>query len=196
MPADCGNSDMTKQHNITSNIKRSEEMKVLRNGETIEQLTEMILPMYVHAKYKLMWNSIEITFEQLGSLTTLNNDFKTVATIDYIVKSLSEEERQTFELLTYIEPFNARELDYLSPQPNENSIALKFISKGKGFDAAYLNEKLTPTFPGKKSIPKKTYKSLLESLGYGLSDVQRQVAAGELFLGDMLTNADMKQKIE
>lgn len=46
-------------------------------------------------------------------------------------------------------------------------------------------------FPGKKSIPKKTYKSLLESLESGLIEVQRQVAEGELFLEDILTNTNM-----
>lgn len=126
-------------------------MKLLRNGETVEQPIELILPMYVHHKYKLMWNSIEMTFE----------------------------------LLTYIEPFNARDIDIFNLQPNENSVALKFISKGKGYDAAYLNEKLAPMYPGKKSIPKKTYKSLLESLENGLIEIQRQVTARELFLEDM-----------
>lgn len=161
-------------------------MKLLRNGETIEQPIEMILPMYVHAKYKLMWSSIEMTFEQLDSLITLKNEFKTVATIDFIVNKLSDVEKETFNRLTHIEPFNARELDYLNPQPNENSTALKFISKQKGYDAAYLNEKLAPMFPGKKSIPKTIYKSLLESLESGLVEIRRQVTEGELFLEDML----------
>lgn len=39
---------------------------------------------------------------------------------------------------------------------------------------------------GKKSIPKKVYKSLLESLENGLVEVQRQITEGELFLEDML----------
>lgn len=161
-------------------------MKLLKNGETVDQPIELILPMYVHHKYKLMWNSIEMNFEQLDNLTSFSNEFKTVATLDYIVKSLSEDEKKTFELLTYIEPFNARDVDIFNLQPNENSTSLKFISKGKGFDAAYLNEKLAPMIPGKKSIPKKIYKSLLESLESRLVEVQRQVTAGELFLEDML----------
>lgn len=161
-------------------------MKLLRNGETVEQPIEVILPMYVHHKYKLMWNNIEMTFEQLDNLKSFINEFKTVAAIDYIVRSLSEYERNTFELLTHIEPFSAREIDILNLQPNENSQALKFISKGKGFDAAYLKEKLAPMYPGKRAISKKTYNSLLESLENGLVEVQRQVTAGELFLEDML----------
>ncbi|UDM73279.1 hypothetical protein [Vagococcus fluvialis] len=161
-------------------------MKLLRNGETVEQPIELILPMYVHHKYKLMWNDIEMTFEQLDNLKSLINEFKTVAAIDYIVRNLSEDERKTFELLTHIKPFNAREIDIFNLQPNENSVALKFISKGKGFDSAYLNEKLASMYPGKKSIPKKAYKSLLESLENGLIKVQRQVTVRELFLEDML----------
>lgn len=153
-------------------------MKLLRNGETIEQPIEMILPIYVHAKYKLMWNSIEMTFEQLDSLTTLYNEFKTVATIDFIVSKLSDVEKETFNRLTHIEPFNVRELDYLNPQPNENSTALKFISKQKGYDTAYLKEKLLPMFPGKKSISKKGFNSLLQSLENGLSEIQRKVTKG------------------
>ncbi|MDR2277046.1 MAG: hypothetical protein LBE23_04255, partial [Vagococcus sp.] len=149
-------------------------MKLLRNGETVEYPIELILPMYVHHKYKLMWNSIEMNFEQLDNLTSFSNEFKTVARLDYIVKSLPEDERKTFELLTYIEPFNARDIDIFNLQPNENRTVLKFISKGKGFDAAYLNEKLAPMYLGKKSIPKKVYKSLLESLENGLVEVQRQ----------------------
>lgn len=161
-------------------------MKLLRNGEIVEQPIELILPMYVHHKYKLMWNIIEMKFEQLDNLKSFSNEFKTVTTLDYIVKSLSEDERKPFELLTYIESFNAREMDIFNLQPNENSISLKFISKGKGFDVAYLNEKLAPMYPGKKSMPKKVYKSLLESLENGLVEVQRQVTEGELFLEDML----------
>lgn len=161
-------------------------MKLLRNGETVEQPIELIFPMYVHHKYKLMWNSIEMKYEQLDNLKSFSNEFVTVTALGYIVIKLSEDERKTFELLTYIKPFNAREIDVFNPKPNENSAALKFISKGKGFDAAYLNEKLAPMYPGKKSIPKKTYKSLLESLENGLVEVQRQVTEGELFLEDML----------
>ncbi len=161
-------------------------MKLLKNGDTVEQPIELILPMYVRHKYKLMWNSIEMNFEQLNNLKSFSNEFKTVATLDYIVRSLSEDERKTFELLTYIEPFNARDVDIFNLQPNENSTALKFISKGKGFDAAYLKEKLAPMYPGKRAVSKKTYNSLLESLENGVIEVQRQVTAGELFLEDML----------
>lgn len=111
-------------------------MKLLRNVETVEQPIELILPMYVHHKYKLTWNSIEMNFE----------------------------------LLIYIEPFNARDIDIFNLQPNE---------------------KLASIYPGKKSILKKTYKGLLESLESGLIELQRQVAEGELFLEEILTNANM-----
>lgn len=56
-----------------------------------------------------------------------NFGFKVLIVIDsnneigYIVKSLSEDERKTFELLTHIEPFNSKKFDLLNHQPNENS---------------------------------------------------------------------------
>jgi len=135
-----------------------------------------------------MWNNIEMTFEQLYNLKSFRNELKTVTALtpDYIVRNLSEDKRKTFELLTCIEPFKAVDIDTFNLQPNENSTALKFISKGKGFDAAYLNEKLAPMYTSKKSIPKITFKSLLDSLENGLIEVQRQVTASELFHEEML----------
>lgn len=67
-----------------------------------------------------------------------------------------------------------------------NKSVIEFFKNYQPFDAAYLNEKLAPMFPGKKSIPKKSYKSLLESLENGLIEVQRQVTEGELFLEEVL----------
>ncbi|MDT2823211.1 hypothetical protein [Vagococcus lutrae] len=162
-------------------------MKLLRIGETVEQSIELILPIYVHHQYKLMSDNIEMTFEQLDNLKSFSNELKTVTTLtlDYIVRNLSED-KKTFELLTCIEPFNAVDIDTFNLQPKENSTALKFISKGKGFDAAYLNEKLAPMYTSKKSIPKITFKSLLDSLENGLIEVQRQVTASELFHEEML----------
>ncbi|NKC68981.1 hypothetical protein [Vagococcus fluvialis] len=164
-------------------------MKVLIGNEKVEKPIELILPMYVHHRYKLMWFDIDLTVERYESLKSNLNEFKTVVTLDYIVNNLSEDDRKIFELLTCIEPFNPREFDLFDRRPNENSIALKFISKGKGYDNTYINEKLSPMYPGKKSIPKKGYKSLLESLENGIEEVQKQVGCGELFLEDMLTIA-------
>ncbi|MFW7409167.1 hypothetical protein ACODG4_04315 [Vagococcus fluvialis] len=161
-------------------------MKVLIGNEEVEKPIELILPMYVHHKYKLMWLDIDLTIERYKSLESNLNEFKTVATLDYIVKSLSEDERKIFELLTCIEPFNPREFDLFDRRPNENSIALKFISKGKGYDNAYINEKLAPIYPGKKSIPKKGYKSLLESLESEIEEIQKKLKTGDLPLEKML----------
>lgn len=161
-------------------------MKVLIGNEKVEKPIELILPMYVHHKYKLMWLDIKLTMEQYESLESNQNEFKTVVLIDYIVKSLSEDERKNFELLTSIKPFNSREYNLLDHQPNENSIALKFISKGKGYDNTYINEKLAPMFPGKKSIPKKGYKGLLESLESGIEETQKKLKTGDLTLEKML----------
>lgn len=180
-------------------------IQLMQNGEPIEVPVEMIIPRYMIAKKQLPLKT-EMTVEwykklenfQLSNaehykkkmkLVELNN-FKIVVVLDYVLKELSEEERETFERLTYIPPLRELviDLENLSDVTGTN-VAHKCTDKYKGFPDPYLKEKLLPMFPGRKSIKKDIYKSLCFGLDKGIEEVQKQVGCGELFLEDMLTIA-------
>ena len=178
-----------------------------QNGEPIEVPVEMIIPRYLIAKKQLSFKN-EMTVERLKELENFQlsnaeyyekkmklvdlNNFKIVAVVDYILKGLSEEERETFERLTFIPPLKELSIDLEQPSDVVGiNVAHKCTAKYKGFPDSYLKDKLLPMFPGKKSLNKLYYKSLCFGLDKGIAEVQKQVGCGELFIEDMLTNANM-----
>lgn len=180
---------------------------LLQNGEPIEVPIEMIIPRYLIAKKQLPFKTemTEEWYRKLESFQLSNaehydkkmklvdlNNFKIVTVVDYVLKGLSDEERETFERLTFIPPLRELNIDLERPSDVIGiNVAHKCTAKYKGFPDSYLKEKLLPMFPGKKSLNKAYYKSLCFGLDKGIAEVQKQVGYGELTLGEMLTNANM-----